>query len=165
MTMSEIDNVSEQIAAVRQEITDLGDVQSIHASISELNASVADLRTTLDLTNSNITTLQEFKTAVSDYVVQSQTPTSSNNYTWYRKYKSGWVEQGGKITLSGTISATNVRVTFPVERGYGMFCRVGINNGNINRYDNVKKWYDNMVRVRHGEKIKIRVGKSPTLFS
>jgi hypothetical protein len=29
-----------------------------------------------------------------DYVVESQLPTSSNGYTWYRKYKSGWVEQG-----------------------------------------------------------------------
>lgn len=41
-----------------------------------------------------------------DYVVDWQTPAASNNYTWYRKYKSGWVEQGG--TLSGKT------VTFPV---------------------------------------------------
>ena len=37
-----------------------------------------------------------------DYVVESQLPTAQNNYTWYRKYKSGWVEQGGKGTGSGT---------------------------------------------------------------
>lgn len=30
-----------------------------------------------------------------DCVVSFQRPTSSNNYTWYRLYKSGWVEQGG----------------------------------------------------------------------
>ena len=30
-----------------------------------------------------------------DYVVEFQAPTAENNYTWYRKYKSGWVEQGG----------------------------------------------------------------------
>ena len=30
-----------------------------------------------------------------DYVVESQLPTAENNYTWYRLYKSGWVEQGG----------------------------------------------------------------------
>lgn len=30
-----------------------------------------------------------------DYVIAYQHPTSANNYTWYRKYKSGWVEQGG----------------------------------------------------------------------
>ncbi|MBQ2575501.1 MAG: hypothetical protein II575_14920 [Bacteroidales bacterium] len=29
-------------------------------------------------------------------------PTAGNNYTWYRKYADGWVEQGG-ITTSGTI--------------------------------------------------------------
>jgi len=35
-----------------------------------------------------------------DYVVDFQAPTSANNYTWYRKYKSGWVEQGGLTTDS-----------------------------------------------------------------
>ena len=44
-----------------------------------------------------------------DYVVESQSPTASNGYTWYRKYKSGWVEQGG-TAASGSSS-----VTFPVE--------------------------------------------------
>ena len=43
-----------------------------------------------------------------DYVVESQSPTSSNGYTWYRKYKSGWVVQGG-TAASGSSS-----VTFPV---------------------------------------------------
>ena len=28
-------------------------------------------------------------------VVDKQDPSSSNNYTWYRKYSDGWVEQGG----------------------------------------------------------------------
>ena len=44
-----------------------------------------------------------------DYVVEFQKPTLSNNYTWYRKYKSGWVEQGGETT-SSTDS-----VTLPIE--------------------------------------------------
>lgn len=43
-----------------------------------------------------------------DYVIEMQRPTSANNYTWYRKYKSGWVEQGGQHTGSLT-------VTLPVE--------------------------------------------------
>lgn len=30
-----------------------------------------------------------------DYVIDFQAPTAANSYTWYRKYKSGWVEQGG----------------------------------------------------------------------
>ena len=40
-----------------------------------------------------------------DYVVDWQIPTSENGYTWYRKYKSGWVEQGGfSDTTSGTVN-------------------------------------------------------------
>lgn len=42
-----------------------------------------------------------------DYVVESQMPTADNGYTWYRKYKSGWVEQGGT-------SSSGVTVTLPV---------------------------------------------------
>lgn len=32
-----------------------------------------------------------------DYVIESQMPTEENGYTWYRKYKSGWLEQGGRM--------------------------------------------------------------------
>ena len=38
-----------------------------------------------------------------DFVIESQLPTAQNNYTWYRKYKSGWVEIGGSST-SKTVS-------------------------------------------------------------
>lgn len=37
-----------------------------------------------------------------DYAVESQEPTAENNYTWYRKYKSGWVEQGGYAAGGGS---------------------------------------------------------------
>lgn len=46
-----------------------------------------------------------------DYVVASQIPTSSNNYTWYRKYKSGWVEQGVAALISG---GDAIVITLPV---------------------------------------------------
>ena len=62
-----------------------------------------------------------------DYVVESQMPTEANGYTWYRKYKSGWVEQGG--TLLGTDSY--VTTVFPVEftnDKYTLFC---INHQNV----------------------------------
>lgn len=50
-----------------------------------------------------------------DYVIAWQTPTADNNYTWYRKYKSGWVEQGGPLTfpVAGTSMATKT-ITFPI---------------------------------------------------
>ena len=38
-------------------------------------------------------------------VIDFQEPTAANNYTWYRKYADGWVEQGGIWT--GTLSAGN----------------------------------------------------------
>lgn len=51
-----------------------------------------------------------------DYVVESQLPTAENGYVWYRKYKSGWVEQGGRCTLPATnsYSSSNVTTTLPI---------------------------------------------------
>ena len=40
----------------------------------------------------------------SDYVVSFQRPTAENRYTWYRLYKSGWIEQGGLPTTMSTIA-------------------------------------------------------------
>lgn len=36
--------------------------------------------------------------AKADSVIDYQEPTAENGYTWYRKYASGWVEQGGRCT-------------------------------------------------------------------
>ena len=44
-----------------------------------------------------------------DFVVESQEPTAANGYTWYRKYKSGWVEQGGVVSSTGNV---NLLVSF-----------------------------------------------------
>ncbi len=58
-----------------------------------------------------------------DIVIESQLPTEENGYTWYRKYKSGWVEQGG-ILNSQTISAgysANQELTLPVEMANNSF--------------------------------------------
>lgn len=43
--------------------------------------------------------LQTFKDKT-DYVIQWQTPTADNNYTWFRKYKSGWIKQGGYVAIT-----------------------------------------------------------------
>lgn len=47
------------------------------------------------------------RTAKGHEVIAFQIPTSANNYTWYRKYADGWVEQGGKTT--------NVTISLPVQ--------------------------------------------------
>jgi hypothetical protein len=44
-------------------------------------------------------------------VIAFQAPTAQNNYTWYRKYADGWVEQGGYATTSGD---TGAQITLPV---------------------------------------------------
>lgn len=51
-----------------------------------------------------------------DYVIETQAPTSANNYTWYRKYNSGWVEQGGLYnkTSSTALSYADVNITLPI---------------------------------------------------
>lgn len=46
-----------------------------------------------------------------DYVVDWQRPTEENSYTWYRRYKSGWVEQGGRVIVYNNSNAT---VTLPI---------------------------------------------------
>lgn len=51
-----------------------------------------------------------------DYVIEYQAPTAENGYTWYRKYKSGWVEQGGRIKggFAQSIGWNTKTVSLPV---------------------------------------------------
>lgn len=49
-----------------------------------------------------------------DYVIGTKQPTDSD-LTWYRLYKSGWVEQGGRITVNCTANiATAWNANFPI---------------------------------------------------
>ncbi|MEE1029647.1 MAG: hypothetical protein UIC65_01350 [Alphaproteobacteria bacterium] len=72
---------------------------------SQLNDK-ADIAT-VDAIRSRVTALEGY-----DYVVAEQKPNASNNYTWYKKYKSGWVEQGGQVAVAkqaaNTILSTDV---------------------------------------------------------
>lgn len=51
------------------------------------------------------------KVDVGHQLVEYQTPTAENNYTWYRKYADGWVEQGGYL---GSSNPLRVTVTYAV---------------------------------------------------
>jgi len=44
-------------------------------------------------------------------VIAFQAPTAANNYTWYRKYADGWVEQGGVVSETSGVYT----ITLPVE--------------------------------------------------
>ena len=52
---------------------------------------------------------QHLDDATLHVVTEFQAPTSENNYTWYRKYKDGWVEQGG------TCGNNTQTIVLPVE--------------------------------------------------
>lgn len=49
-----------------------------------------------------------------DYVVDWQIPTSANGYMWYRKYKSGWVEQGGVFDAPNNTAGVEKTITLPL---------------------------------------------------
>ena len=57
---------------------------------------------------------------IGDWVVESQLPTTENNYTWYRKYKSGWVEQGGAFTAN--TGGTRLSIIYPVPMANTNYC-------------------------------------------
>lgn len=58
-----------------------------------------------------------------DYVVDFQIPTAENNYVWYRKYKSGWVEQGGRasgdVTVYLPVIMSNANYTLVITKNDG----------------------------------------------
>lgn len=91
-------------------------VASLLSEIATIRDSIPNFLTADDLDDIN-DALDDLETAITtlngyDYVIESQNPTADNNYTWYRKYKSGWVEQGCDGSLGGSGNHT---VTLPVE--------------------------------------------------
>ena len=46
-----------------------------------------------------------------DTLVAFQLPTADNNYTWYRKYSTGWVEQGGITTSGSEVQSVSLPIT------------------------------------------------------
>ena len=95
--LARIAAIHDEIVAIDAQITALGDISTLRSSVST--------------NTNNITTLDTRTANLLDYVVEIQAPTADNNYSWYRKYKSGWVEQGGTIAVGGD----NVSVVLPLE--------------------------------------------------
>ena len=48
-------------------------------------------------------------------LVAVQRPTASNNYTWFRKYSDGWVEQGGRVGSNVTQNTVNMPIEMTDE--------------------------------------------------
>lgn len=92
-----------------------------------------------------------------DYVVAFQKPTAANNYTWYRKYKSGWVEQGGTIQ---TTSATSYVQNLPITMTDKQYTCVVNPTGN----DNDTGGWDTLKCVLCGGPTEYNSGKNETHF-
>ena len=77
-----------------------------------------------------------------DTVIASQLPTAENNYTWYRKYKSGWVEQCGRTsTFTNTAAASSgaKTVVLPItmaDTAYSATGTLSANDSSISGYAN-----------------------------
>lgn len=53
-------------------------------------------------------------------VIEFQEPTSTNNYTWYRKYADGWVEQGGYLQFTAATYANYTLVVPMADTSYNL---------------------------------------------
>lgn len=80
-----------------------GFAQTSLENIAGQNMSIVNLKADTDLNNVS---------ANIDFVIDSQEPTAENNYTWYRLYKSGWVEQGGCLLNANTGAHS---ITIPIK--------------------------------------------------
>ncbi len=64
-----------------------------------------------------------------DMVVAWQIPNADNNYTWYRKYKSGWVEQGGRNSVTGHATTSDSNIPLPIEMASNSYEAIATING------------------------------------
>lgn len=135
--------ILKELAETLTNIVSLANVPTLNDLLSELTtiqntigtlataSSVTTLSNTVDGHTTSITNLDTtvggHTTAINtlngyDYVVESQLPTADNNYTWYRKYKSGWIEQGGQTESTNS----SVTVTLPIEMADTNYTITGI---------------------------------------
>ena len=134
--LSRIDTISQQITNLNRDTQDIGGIPGIAPKITTL-----DTRTT----------------GVLDYVIESQNPTAENNYTWYRKYKSGWIEQGGYytgnasvITLPVRMSNDNYEVLFSKNSAPSYWATTNLTLSYINTQE--------FCVVKYGDSANIRIG-------
>lgn len=64
-----------------------------------------------------------------DMVIAWQIPNEDNNYTWYRKYKSGWVEQGGRNSVTGHGATSDSNIKLPIEMDSNSYDVIATING------------------------------------
>lgn len=72
------------------------------------------------------------KVDVGHQVIEFQAPTAQNNYTWYRKYADGWVEQGGILDFGAdnTAAGAALNITLPIAMADNHYYRNVMPGGN-----------------------------------
>lgn len=109
--LEKIDLFNKDIATFAEQLEILEQVPGMQEVISIIQSTIESITAAISEIISSLN-LQISKTEnLLDYVVETQPPTAENNYTWYRKYKSGWVEQGGLVATSSSDSSI---ITLPV---------------------------------------------------
>lgn len=130
-TRDELNEIANSINKILGEFIDAveTDIFELQSSQTEIRSDLSDAKHELPVINSRIDDLEdqlddladldmnELRRIVKnlsdmDYVVEKATGITGANFIngWYRKYKSGWVEQGGRITAA---NANNI-ITFPI---------------------------------------------------
>lgn len=114
----QIDTLLEKIALFNKDLATFADqlqildqVPGLEEAVSVIQPTIESINATITEITSSLSTLNTRTENLLDYVVESQLPTAENNYTWYRKYKSGWVEQGGQATMP---SKNGLDITMPI---------------------------------------------------
>lgn len=98
-----INNSGEAVPATKAKLSTL--LAKTNASIANLDGDIVEAQGDIEAlqTGKANTALDNIPTNY-DYVVESQV---NSDGSWYRKYKSGWLEQGN------TAETNNVTITFP----------------------------------------------------
>ena len=114
----QIDTLLEKIALFNKELANfaeqlqiLDQVPGLEEAISSIQSTIESINATISEITSSLSTLNARTENLLDYVVESQLPTAENNYTWFRKYKSGWIEQGGYLSMTDATMTINLPVT------------------------------------------------------
>ena len=129
--LESLQTLETKIDTVSTQITNLGDISTLRQNVTDLTTTTGNHTTTIASHTNSIGTLDTRTTGIIDYVVESQNPTADNNYTWYRKYKSGWVEQGGTAQIpqneAGVISSVTVNLPITLSNGnyHADYTRIG----------------------------------------
>ena len=115
----QIDTLLEKIALFNKDLATFADQLQILDQVPGLEEAVSAIQPTIESINATISEILSSLNALInrtegliDYVVDSQLPTAENNYTWYRKYKSNWIEMGGLVfTNSSDSNVINLPIT------------------------------------------------------